>query len=242
MRHPAQFPAEPAGKAPKLTLVSFDLCPYVQRAAIALAEKGVPFTRINVDLSNKPDWFKKISPLGKVPLLMVGEPGEEKIIFESSVILEYLEETFPSPLHPADPLTRARHRAFMEFGSTILADIWTIETTADYGAFDTKLALLKDKFARLESELAAGPFFAGDDFSLVDAVFAPVFRYFDTFDRITDLGVFNGLPKVQAWRKALARRPSVRGAVPANYPQLLEAFLQKHNGVIARLARVKVAA
>jgi glutathione S-transferase len=251
MRHPAEFPAQPPAQAqantPKLTLVSFDLCPYVQRAAIALAEKGVPFTRINVDLSNKPDWFKKISPLGKVPLLMVGERGEEKIIFESSVILEYLEEAFPNPLHPADALTRARHRAYMEFGSTILADIWTVETTADYAAFDAKVAVLKEKFARIEAELAApdrrpGPFFAGEAFSLVDAVFAPVFRYFDILDGITDLGVFDDLPHTQAWRKALAARPSVSGAVPANYAQLLDAFLAKYNGVIARLAKVRAAA
>lgn len=251
MRHPAEFPVQSPtlvqANIPKLTLVSFDLCPYVQRAAIALAEKGVSFTRINVDLANKPDWFKKISPLGKVPLLMVGEPGAEKIIFESSVILEYLEEAFPNPLHPADALTRARHRAYMEFGSTILADLWTVETTADYAAFDAKIAILKDKFTRLEAELAApdrtpGPFFAGKEFSLVDAVFAPVFRYFDTFDLVADLGIFTGLPKVQAWRKALAQRPSVRRAVPPNYPQLLEAFLAKHNGVIARLAKVRAAA
>src|SRR5260370_12901282 len=100
---------------PMLTLVSFDLCPYVQRAAIALAEKEVPFERIDVDLSNKLDWFLALSPLGKVPLLKVG--GE--VIFESSVILEYLEETQPRPLHPVEPLARARHRAWMACASSI---------------------------------------------------------------------------------------------------------------------------
>jgi len=70
-----------------LTLVSFDLCPYVQRAAIALAEKGVPFERRDVDLANKPDWFEAISPLGKVPLLQV----DDEVLFESAVIVEYLE-------------------------------------------------------------------------------------------------------------------------------------------------------
>ena len=79
-----------------LTLVSFELCPYVQRAAIVLAEKDVPFERINVDLANKPDWFKAISPTGKVPLLKVGD----EVLFESSAIVEYLEETHPKPLHP----------------------------------------------------------------------------------------------------------------------------------------------
>ena len=57
--------------APKLTLISHKLCPYVQRAVIALTEKGVPFERIDIDLANKPDWFLKISPLGKVPVLLV---------------------------------------------------------------------------------------------------------------------------------------------------------------------------
>ena len=56
---------------PKLTLISHKLCPYVQRAVIALTEKGVPFERIDIDLANKPDWFLKISPLGKVPVLRV---------------------------------------------------------------------------------------------------------------------------------------------------------------------------
>lgn len=86
-----------------LTLVSHHLCPYVQRAAISLAEKGVPFERIAVDLAAKPDWFKRISPLGKVPLLVVRHDGDETVIFESAVILEFLEETQPGPLHPADP-------------------------------------------------------------------------------------------------------------------------------------------
>src|SRR5437899_2032784 len=104
-----------------LTLVSHRLCPYVQRAAIALAEKGVAFERRDVDLSCKPDWFKAISPLGKTPVLLVHAPQKwepvlrsrtctnngDAAIFESAVILEYLEETQANPLHPAEPLKRA---------------------------------------------------------------------------------------------------------------------------------------
>ena len=101
----------------------------------------------------------------------------------------------------------------MEFGSSILADIWIIETTPDRQAFEARQSLLREKFARLEAELGQGPYFSGRDFRLVDAVFAPVFRYFDVFDRFFDLGAFAGLPKVQAWRRALAMRPSVMAAV-----------------------------
>jgi glutathione S-transferase len=218
-----------------LVLVSFDLCPYVQRAAIALAEKGVPFERIDVDLANRPDWFKAISPLGKVPLLKVGEA----VIFESNVILEYLEETQASPLHPAEPLRRARHRGWMEFGSSILADIWILETTKDAGTFEAKRQLVAEKFGRVEAAIDGGPWFDGARFSLVDCVYAPIFRYFDTFDRFADLGVFDGLPKVRAWRAALAARPSVQGAVAPQYPARLEAFLQRQDGHFARLMRLK---
>ncbi|MGY4160696.1 glutathione S-transferase [Bradyrhizobium sp. USDA 4461] len=77
-----------------LKLISHKLCPYVQRAVIALHEKGVPFERIDIDLANKPDWFLKISPLGKVPVLVVtGDDGKEVALFESNVICEYIEET-----------------------------------------------------------------------------------------------------------------------------------------------------
>ena len=85
----------------RLKLISHRLCPYVQRAVIALTEKRVAFERIDIDLAHKPDWFLKLSPLGKTPVLQVGDVP----IFESAAILEYLEETEPRPLHPADALT-----------------------------------------------------------------------------------------------------------------------------------------
>lgn len=204
-----------------LTLVSHHLCPYVQRAAIALAEKGVPYERVYVDLANKPDWFKALSPLGKTPVLRVGETA----IFESAVILEYLEDTQSHPLHPTDPLRRAEHRSLIEFGSAILNDIWGLYSAPDVAAFETKRKQLTGRFAWLEQRLAAAPWFDGGDFSLVDAVFAPVFRYFDAFDRIGRFGMLDGLPKMARWRQALAARPSVIEAVTADYHERLWKFL-----------------
>lgn len=215
----------------KLTLISHELCPFVQRAAIALAEKGVTFERINVDLANKPDWFLAISPLGKVPLLKVGDA----VVFESAVILEYLEETQPNPLHPADALQRAEHRSWMEFGSTILMDLWTFYTALDEAAFEVKAKQLTEKFARLEQRLGEGPYFDGARFSLVDAMFGPVFRYFDTFDRIADFGMLAGKPRLAAWRHALAQRPSIARAVKADYPERLWAFLQSRDSRLSAL-------
>jgi glutathione S-transferase len=192
----------------------------VQRAAIALAEKAVPFERVHVDLADKPAWFLALSPLGKTPVLKV----DDRAIFESAVILEYLEETAPRPLHPADPLRRAEHRAWIEFGSAALSDIAGLYSAKHQAAFAAKAKALATKFARLESRLGSGSWFDGD-FSLVDAVFGPVFRYFDVFDRIGEFGILTKKPKVAAWRKALAARPSIRHAVGADYESRLEKFL-----------------
>lgn len=220
-----------------LTLVSHHLCPYVQRAAIALHEKNVPFNRVTIDLADKPGWFLQISPLGKVPLLRVPLEAGETVLFESSVICEYIEETQPEPrLHPENPLERARHRAWMEFGSAILADLWGFETARDVATYETKRQALAAKFASVEAVLGAGPYFAGPRFSLVDAVFAPIFRYFDVFDTIAETGIFAGTPKVTAWRADLAARPSVRAAVGEDYPRRLRAFLAAHDAHLLRLA------
>jgi glutathione S-transferase len=222
----------------RLTLISNHLCPYVQRAAIALLEKGAQFERVTVDLAYKPDWFLALSPLGKVPLLRVREgSGAEAVLFESSVICEYIEETQDGArLHPDNPLERARHRAWMEFGSTILSDVWVLETTPEPVTFAGKRDQITGKFGRLEAVLSDGPYFAGDRFSLVDAVYAPIFRYFDVFDTLVALHMFDSLPKVSRWRAALSERPSVRSAVGPDYGDRLRAFLVDHDAYLLKAA------
>jgi glutathione S-transferase len=214
---------------PMLTLISHPLCPYVQRAAIVLVEKGLAFERKDIDLANKPGWFLEVSPLGKTPVLLV----EGEAIFESAVICEYLDETAMPRLHPQDALQRARHRSWMEFGSAVLNKIGAFYNAPDEEALAARAADLRAMFQQLEAALGQGPWFAGENFSIVDAVFGPVFRYFDVFDEIGDFGVFTGMPKVKAWRLALAERTSVGKAVQPDYPALLRAFLLKRESALS---------
>lgn len=213
----------------RLTLISHKLCPYVQRAAIVLAEKGIAFERIDVDLSNKPDWFLRLSPLGKTPVLLVG--GEA--IFESAVICEYLEDTTLPRLHPGNALQRARHRAWMEFGSAVLNTIAGFYNAPDEQALHGKAAELRSRFEQMEAALGDGPNFSGCEFSVVDAVFGPIFRYFDVFDVVVDFGIFEATPRVRAWRAALAARPTVRDAVDPAYPRLLQRFLVERDSALS---------
>ena len=228
--------AEPT---PQLRLISHHLCPYVQRATIALSEKNVPHERTYIDLSDKPAWFTALSPLGKAPLLLVSGDGDGggTALFESAVICEFLEETVPEPrLHPGDPVERARHRAWVEFASATLNSIAALYAAPNAVAFEGRRADLAGKMAWLEAALGRGPFFAGERFSLVDAAFGPVFRYFDTFEAtLPALDVFEAAPKVSAWRVALASRPSVHDAVAPDYPERLAAFLRARGSHLSRL-------
>lgn len=215
----------------QLVLVSHVLCPYVQRAAIVLYEKGVPFTRRDIDLANKPEWFLTITPLGKTPVLLV----DDVPVFESAVICEYLDEVYPSRLHPETALQRARHRAWIEFASTVLNVTGRFYSAPDEAAMQATISELRRHFGKLETTSVACPFFDGERFSIVDAAFGPVFRYFDVFDGIQDFGFFSGLPKVQAWRTALAARPSIRAAVSEEYGGLLLAFLKRRGAALSEL-------
>jgi len=223
-----------------LVLASHALCPYVQRAAIVLAEKGVPFTRRDVDLSHKPDWFLAVSPLGKTPVLLVGgnAAGEgAHALFESAVICEYLDEVALPRLHPADPLERARHRGWMEFGSGVLNTIAAFYNAADKAALAAARATLQARFAQLDAAChAEGPWFAGASFGMVDAVFAPVFRYFDAFEALGQPAFFGATPRLRGWRAALAQRPSVRGAVAPDFDARLLHFLRARPFALAHVA------
>lgn len=218
-----------------LTLVSHPLCPFVQRAAIVLLEKETPFDRINIDLAAKPAWFLAISPNGKVPLLRVRQQGgTETVIFESMVICEYLDESqVGAPMYPRDALARARQRGWVEFGTATLADAWQFLNSTERTTADAKQAAFRHRLQQLEAELGTGPYFNGAAFGMVDAVFAPIFRYFDILGPAVSHTIFENLPRVTAWRSALAQRRSVIDAVGSDYAERFKQHLREHAALLA---------
>ncbi|OEC33232.1 glutathione S-transferase [Pseudomonas cuatrocienegasensis] len=219
----------------QLTLISHPLCPFVQRAAIVLLEKNMPFERIDVDLAAKPDWFLALSPTGKVPLLKVGlSDRADAILFESIAICEYLNETQGgASLYSDDALCRAQQRAWVEFGGTALTDAWLFLNAQDLVTADDKKAAFRDKLQRLEDTLDQGPYFSGASFGMVDAVFAPIFRYFDVLRPAVSQPIFDNLPRVSTWRASLASRPSVISAVRDDYAVLFQQHLVKQQAIFA---------
>ena len=200
------------------------------RAVIVLTEKDIEHRRTYIDLAAKPDWFLDLSPLGRVPVLQT----DKAILFESQVIAEYLDEVTPGSLHPDDPLEKARHRSWIEFGSATLNEIAGLYNAPDAVAFAQKSTALSSRLERIAPEVA-GPFFAGEQFHMIDGVWGTIFRYFDVLDQIPGLGMFEGLPDLEGWRAAVASRPSVAAAPPDGYQGRLERFLRARQSHIATL-------
>jgi len=218
-------------------LISHHLCPYVQRAVIVLTEKDIAHRRSYIDLANKPDWLASISPLGRVPVLEVNTGAAEKsVVFESQVIAEYLDEVTEGSLHPGDPLEKARHRSWIEFGSETLNAIGGFYSAKDADAFEEKRNALAAKFSRIERELA-GPFFAGTGFQMIDGVWGTIFRYVDVFDRIDDFGLLHNSRKLTTWRTTIMARTSIADAPPEGYSDRLMQFLAARKSHISSLIR-----
>lgn len=115
-------------------------------------------------------------------------------MFESVVICEYLDETQGgAAMYPADALSRARHRAWIEFATQTFAEAWQFLHARDSGTADAKRTAFRERLGKLESEMGMGPFFAGAAFGMVNAVYAPLFRYFGIIDGTVAHQIFDGL-------------------------------------------------
>jgi len=213
-------------KSTKPELVSFKLCPFVQRSVIVMKEKNVEYDITYINLKEPPAWFKEISPLGKVPLLKVGDT----VLFESAVIMEYLDEINPPSLHPTDPLQKAQNRAWNEFASTLLESQFRMVIGAkDEAGCDAAEKELKSKLALLEP-MIQGNYFNGEEFALTDAAYAPFFMRLNLLERWHPMGLLDSLTRVKGWSENLLQRDSVKASVVEGFDELYRGFITGNNG------------
>ncbi|SIT72191.1 glutathione S-transferase [Ectothiorhodosinus mongolicus] len=211
----------------QLRLISFEICPFVQRSIITLRHKGAEFSLELIDLENPPAWFLKVSPLGKVPAL---EVDGKTWLFESAVINEFLDEITEPCLMPADALERARHRAWIAFGSECIFSQYDLMTAKTQEDFERHLAVITRQLQQLEDQLGDGPYFAGSTLSLVDAAIAPLLMRYQLMNEWHLLYEADEYPKLAAWTQSLLARDDVTKSVPDDFPAQLRAYLIKQGG------------
>ena len=220
--------------------------------------KDVEFEVTFINLLEKPEWFLKISPHGKVPVLKVGN----EVLFESNAIAEFLDETVPPRLHPENAVERARNRAWTDFVpsfASALTGIYYTKTQAGpiskTSPFTLKRPLLISislrvywlltkalkEMPKVEEAIAAqrqlnnGPYFNGSTLSLVDAAYAPFLQRFMIVDKFLKTKLLEQFPLLKEWTDFLITNELVTGAVA---PEFLEAFLtnlRRRNCYVATL-------
>ncbi|MGK0673965.1 MAG: glutathione S-transferase family protein [Halothiobacillaceae bacterium] len=214
----------------KLELVGFKICPFVQRVNILIQHKGIPCAVTYLNPKEPPEWLAELSPRGKVPLLKV----DDTVLFESQVINEFLDETHPPSLLPADPLARARERGFVALADDLFGGLWQWMTAKDADKAKEAIDGLRRVLGVLEGNLqGGGGYFSGECFGLVDCAFAPFFMRLDLLEANgAEALVGADLPRVAAYRKVLVEVPAVKASVVPEFAQLYLGFVKGQGGML----------
>ncbi len=208
----------------KLHLINFKTCPFVQRAVITLKHKNIDYEITFIDLAEPPDWFLELSPLGKVPVLKV----DDDVLFESAVINEYLDDITGGELQPEDPLERAKNRAWVEFASNMIGNLYMMKMSKDEERYTRYRDTLVDQLHRVENRLGDGLWFNGANFSLADTAFAPLFKQNSVAQHQLSVIDPASMPKLNAWAERLLALPEVQDSVVTEFEDLYLAAMQKN--------------
>ncbi|OWA50555.1 putative Glutathione S-transferase omega-1 [Hypsibius exemplaris] len=194
--HLRQGAEQPVFDDDKPILYSLRFSPYAERARLVLNYKQIPFNVVNVHIRQKPEWFLKKTPLGKVP---TWEEKDGTIVYESLILAEYLDEKYPNrPLLPKDPFQRAAQKQMVE---AIVQTVGYKHTILE-GDSASKDLFLKGLDA--VEKMLTSPFWAGNEVGFVDLMVWPFFERIPAIGRLTGLDISAAhYPNVFAWMERM---------------------------------------
>jgi len=204
-----------------IKVVSFKICPFVQRVTAALEAKQIPYEIEYISLSNKPQWFLDVSPNGQVPLLIT-ESGAA--LFESDAIIEYIQDEFGPLEEGISNEQRALDRAWSYLGSKHYLAQCTTMRSSNEELLTERVANLGKAFAKVEAQLVDGPFFKGESLSNVDMAWLPLLHRAHIIKAHTCFDMLEGFPKVQAWQQALLETGLMEKSVADDFEQAFTGF------------------
>ncbi|KAF3886441.1 MULTISPECIES: glutathione S-transferase family protein [Nostocales] len=209
-----------------ITIYSAVVCPFAHRTRLALLEKGIEFNLVEIDLQNKPADFTDVSPYGKVPAI---KHGNERV-WESAIINEYLEETFPEPpLLPKEPILRAQARIWIDFANTRFVPAYSsLLRSPNLEQQQAAAEELRNHLQFIENEAFAklskdGPYWFGESISLVDLTYFPWFERWVALKEYRGFQIPSELTRLRQWKHALKERDSVKAIANSK-----EFYLQRY--------------
>jgi len=184
---------------------------------ILLEEKGVDYDIDFIDVYDPPAWFLEISPTGKVPVLQV----DGEVLFESTVIGEYLEEVYDPKYHPADPLIKAKNRAWMEYTSSLYGGTFNLMMAKSKGSAAKYTEEMRSIQKSLDEVMQNKPWFNGEDFSMIDIFSAPYFVRAEFFKKNFNIDLLDGFTNLQGWSDRVLARKSVQDSIVKGFDELM---------------------
>ncbi|MGI9296729.1 MAG: glutathione S-transferase family protein [Gammaproteobacteria bacterium] len=204
-----------------MKVVSFKICPFVQRITALLEAKKIPYQIEFISLRDKPQWFLDISPHGQVPVL-VADNGAA--IFESDAIAEYLEEAYP-PLRPGvPPEEKAAHRAWSYLATKHYLVQCGAQRSPDADTLKERGGKLGAAFDRMEARLGDAPFFGGGDIGMVDIAWLTLLHRADIIKKRAGYDFVGARPKLKKWQRNLMRTGLAEKSVAADFEETFAAF------------------
>lgn len=198
-----------------IKVISYTICPFVQRITALLEAKDIPYEIEFISLRNKPQWFLDISPNGQVPIL-VTEHGDS--LFESDAIAEYLDEAYPALQPDLTPAQKALNRAWSHLGSKQ----YMVQCGAQSSKDGETLALRTEKmaaaFAKVEKVLGEARYFNSNSLSMVDIAWLPVLHRAHIIREKTGYDFLVGFPKTRQWQKRLMATGLAEKSISEQFP------------------------
>eukprot|EP01064_Diplonema_japonicum_P033463 TRINITY_DN65_c2_g1_i12.p1 TRINITY_DN65_c2_g1~~TRINITY_DN65_c2_g1_i12.p1 ORF type:complete len:249 (+),score=97.05 TRINITY_DN65_c2_g1_i12:67-813(+) len=217
---------------PVLKVISFKICPFVQRITALLEAKKTPYVVEYINLKEKPQWFLDISPNGQVPLLVT---EKEEVLFESEAIAEYIEEAYPALQPDLSLVQRAQNRAWGYLGSKNYMPQCGAQSSSDGETLRERTMKIATAFAKVEKVLGGAEFFNSDTVSTVDMTWLPLLHRTQIIKEKTGYDFAHGYPKVQNWRAALMKTGLCEKSISEDFMTPFANFYLSESTVLGRM-------
>jgi len=199
-----------------LKVVSFTICPFVQRLTAMLELKQIPYEVEYIQLSDKPEWFLDISPHGQVPVLIT-ENGQP--LFESDAIVEYIEDAYGRLQPEISSEKRAVQRAWAYLATKNYLVQCSAQRSATAEVLNERSLKLEKALKAVEKQLGDGPFFDGDNISIVDVAWLVILHRAAIIEKHNGYDFLAGYPKLKRWQQALLASDVVEKSVAADFEE-----------------------
>jgi len=202
-----------------MKVVSFKICPFVQRLIGVLELKQFEYEVEYISLMDKPEWFLRASPHGKVPILI----EDRGVLFESGPICEYVDETCGDfQLHPKDPFEKARHRAWIELAARHYLVQCRTQRSPTEDQLEANRPELSNAFATIEAAIDEQPYFSGEKLSMVDAAWFVILHRAHIVEECAGVDFLDGFPRLKRWQQELLSVEALLQSAPEGF---LEEFV-----------------